>query len=138
MEILWRRRRQVQAREWWPGPEGRGPMRCAAVSWLPLTAMSIAIAARNGTWQRQAPKDACGPPAKAIQPGVPRNQHLTRGAGSLHHYLAFARRGQLLTLVLTTAMDTGGRPWTPRCPDTSSDLLRRSVVDSCVPGNPEV
>jgi hypothetical protein len=24
----------------------------------------------------------------------------------------------------------------PLCPDTSSDLLRRSVVDSCVPGNP--
>jgi hypothetical protein len=38
--------------------------------------------------------------------------------------------------VLTTVVDTWGRPWTPRCPSRSSSLIRRTVVDSCGPGNP--
>src|SRR5215472_13351014 len=37
--------------------------------------------------------------------------------------------------VLTTAVDTWGRSWTPRCPSRSSGLLRRTAVDSRGPGN---
>lgn len=37
--------------------------------------------------------------------------------------------------VLTTVVDTGGRPWTPRSPSRSSGLLRRTAVDSRGPGH---
>jgi len=33
-------------------------------------------------------------------------------------------------------MDAWGRRWTPRCPDVSPGLLRRTVVDLCGRGNP--
>jgi hypothetical protein len=36
--------------------------------------------------------------------------------------------------VLTTAVDTWGRFWMPRCPSRSSGLIRRTAVDSCGPG----
>jgi hypothetical protein len=37
--------------------------------------------------------------------------------------------------VLTTVVDTWGRSWTPRCSSRSSDLIRRTVVDSRGPGH---
>jgi HNH endonuclease len=38
--------------------------------------------------------------------------------------------------LLTTAVDTWGRMWTPRCPNMPPGLLGWTVVDSCGPGNP--
>src|SRR5690349_21598469 len=38
--------------------------------------------------------------------------------------------------VLTTAVDTWGRPWTPRCPIGPSGLIRWTAVDSRGPGHP--
>jgi hypothetical protein len=37
--------------------------------------------------------------------------------------------------VLTTALDTLGRSWTPRCPGRSSGLIRRTAMDSRGPGH---
>jgi hypothetical protein len=36
--------------------------------------------------------------------------------------------------VLTTVVDAQGRSWTPKCPRSSSGLIRRTAVDSCGPG----
>ena len=38
--------------------------------------------------------------------------------------------------LLTTAVDTCGRPWTPRCPSMLSGLFKQTAVDSCGSENP--
>jgi hypothetical protein len=49
---------------------------------------------------------------------------------------SFRSAADTANAVLTTAVDTGGRPWTPRCPDTSSGVLMWPAVDSRGLGNP--
>src|SRR5271165_5013019 len=46
-----------------------------------------------------------------------------------------APKGPPANAVLTTAVDTWGRRWTPRCLSIPSGLLRRIVVDSCGRGH---